>query len=47
MFHKDTQKMFQPSNMPADWKLLKFEDCLGQFAQYTDKQGCNQVGSGQ
>jgi hypothetical protein len=41
MFLPDTQKLLQLENIPKDWKMIKFEDCLGQFRAYRDKAGCN------
>jgi hypothetical protein len=41
MFSAGTQKMLELENMPADWKMIKFEDCLGRFAAYVDDAGCN------
>jgi hypothetical protein len=41
MFSPDTQKLLQLENIPKDWKMIKFEDCLGRFPAYSDKAGCN------
>jgi hypothetical protein len=41
MFWADTQKLLELQNIPKNWKMIKFEDCLGRFSAFKDASGCN------